>query len=116
MIIALVLVGIALLIVLGRLPVLAGALGELGRTIVAVLAVAPLAYLMGLPMPTALARIDSAAGALIPWAWAVNGFASVLAAPLAHMIGMTWGFSVAGGVGLLLYLVGAALFGRLPRA
>ncbi|MHC4064988.1 MAG: hypothetical protein ACYSUQ_04285 [Planctomycetota bacterium] len=38
-----------------------------------------------------------------------------LAAPLAHMIGMTWGFSVAGGLGLLLYLVAAALFGRLPR-
>ncbi|MHC4092115.1 MAG: hypothetical protein ACYSVY_17900 [Planctomycetota bacterium] len=115
MIIGLVLVGIALLIVLGRLPGLAGALGELGRTIVAVLAIAPLAYLMGLPMPTALARIDRAAGALIPWAWAVNGFASVLAAPLAHAIGMTWGFSLAGGLGLMLYLVAAALFRRLPR-
>ena len=67
-------------------------------------------------MPTALARIDRAAGALVPWAWAVNGFASVLAAPLAHAIGMTWGFGVAGTVGLLLYLVAAATFGRLPRA
>lgn len=112
----LVVVGAALLIGLGRLTGLAGPLGDLGRCLVAALAVAPLAYLMGLPMPTALARIDRAAGVLVPWAWAVNGFASVLAAPLAHAIGMTWGFGVAGTVGLLLYLGAAATFGRLPRA
>lgn len=49
------------------------------------LAVLPLSWSLGRPMPWGLRRLDSARP-LIPWAWGINGFASVLAAPLASLI------------------------------
>ncbi|MDP6380229.1 MAG: SAM-dependent methyltransferase, partial [Phycisphaerae bacterium] len=37
----------------------------------------PLAFFMGMPFPTALRQLDSGSRPLVPWAWGVNGFASV---------------------------------------
>ena len=91
-----------------------GSLPRMMRCAGALLAIAPLAYLMGFPMPAALARLDRHASSLVPWAWGVNGFASVLAAPLATAIGMSWGFQLSGGLGLLLYAVPMLLFSKLP--
>ena len=93
---------------------LAGGTQSLGRVAVAVAAIAPLAVLMGIPMPLALARVDRNAPLLFPWAWAVNGFASVMAAPLAMALGMTCGFHIAGGAALVLYVCAAAVYARLP--
>ncbi len=85
------------------------------RCLTAIAIVAPLALLMGMPMPLALARLDRNAPALLPWAWGINGFASVLAGPLATLIGMQWGFRFAGSAAVALYLLAALTFGRLPR-
>lgn len=97
-----------------RLVGTVGSLPPLARGAVSLLAVAPLGYLMGFPMPLALARLDRGATELLPWAWGINGFASVLAAPLATAIGMTWGFTIAGALAMVLYLVPAILFLKLP--
>ena len=80
------------------------------RVAVALAVLAPLGFLMGLAMPTALARLNRVAPVLIPWAWAVNGFASVLAAPLATAMGMAWGYSSAAAAAVGLYLIAAILF------
>lgn len=76
----------------------------------AILLVAPLAYLMGFPMAAGLSRLHSGNASLVAWAWAVNGFASVLAAPVATLIGMAWGFTPAALAALALYLIAAVLF------
>ena len=109
----LILVGVIELVAAGPLAKAVGALPFPVRCAAALLAIAPLGYLMGFPMPAALTRLDRGAPALIPWAWGVNGFASVLAAPAAMAIGMTWGYATAGVVALLLYLVPLAVFTRL---
>ncbi len=49
------------------------------------LGVAPLAWFLGRAMPWGLRQLDTARP-LIPWAWGVNGFASVLAAPAAVLL------------------------------
>ena len=87
-----------------------------GRILVAVVAIAPLGFLMGMPMPLALRCLQRRFPALLPWAWGVNGFASVLAPPLATAVAMTWGLHSAGMCALLLYGLAAVLFGRLARA
>jgi predicted membrane-bound spermidine synthase len=110
-----VLIGAVVLLILPRSAAIAGAWPLLARCLLALAAVAPVAYLMGFPMPLALQRLDRAAPVLIPWAWGVNGFASVLAAPLATLIGMTWGFHIAAALALLLYTTSAVLFGKLPE-
>ena len=115
MLIAVAAVGIVEILVI---EALAGALGSVPLTIrllVAAALTAPAGLLMGIPMPAALTRLHGGAALLVPWAWGVNGFASVLAAPTATMIAMTWGFHCVAAAALLLYLAAAWLYGRLPE-
>lgn len=77
------------------------------RILVVAAAVAPLGLLMGMPFPTALRWAGTEAGGLVPWAWAVNGGASVFGSALAVLVSMTWGFTATLLAGALAY--GAAL-------
>jgi hypothetical protein len=74
-----------------------------GRLAVAVLAVLPLGLLMGIPFPQGIAYLEQAAPRLIPWAWGINGCASVMAAILAAMGALTFGFSGVLVAGALAY-------------
>ena len=44
---------------------------------------------MGMPFPLKVRSLESADGILVPWAWVVNGLASVAGSVLA--IGLTMG-------------------------
>jgi hypothetical protein len=112
----LVMIAVVLLIAIGPLVSAAGALPTAVRCGIGLVMIAPLAFLMGFPMPLGLARLERAAPAALPWAWGINGFASVLASPLSMVLGMTWGFAVVGGVGVAMYAFAAVLFARLPQA
>jgi hypothetical protein len=74
--------------------------------------IAPLAFFMGMPFPLGLSRVWRAARDLVPWAWGVNGCASVLSAILATLIAMTFGFSTVVLTASLLYAAAAAVFHR----
>jgi hypothetical protein len=65
-----------------------------GRAAVAVIGLAPLGVLMGLPFPRGVAWLEDRAPSLIPWAWAVNGAASVVASVLAAILALSSGFTV----------------------
>lgn len=39
------------------------------RVVVVTALIAPLAFLMGMPFPIGMARLDATAPALLPWAW-----------------------------------------------
>jgi hypothetical protein len=75
------------------------------RLIVAVLSLGPLGFLLGLPLPGGIRLLEKGAPELIPWAWAVNGCASVLSSILAVMGAVTFGFSRVLAAGALAYLV-----------
>ncbi|HAD05085.1 MAG: hypothetical protein A2091_12600 [Desulfuromonadales bacterium GWD2_61_12] len=68
-------------------------LGELWRCVVAVLLLAPLGLLMGMPMPLGL-RLLHADGQLVPWSWGINSATSVLGAIVAVIVAMNFGFIV----------------------
>ena len=72
------------------------------------LIIAPLAFLMGIPFPTGMRLIDNK---IVPWAWAVNGSASVLSTVMAVFIALFVGYSAVLILAALLYLF-AALFLR----
>ncbi len=65
---------------------------------------------MGMPFPLGLARLAGRADALIPWAWGVNACASVIAAILATVLAIHFGFSVVVVLAVALYAVAAALW------
>jgi hypothetical protein len=59
--------------------------------------------LMGIPFPVGLRSLAGAAPERIAWAWAANGYASVVAAPLAALIAVEAGSRA-------LFLLAAALY------
>jgi hypothetical protein len=63
------------------------------RLLITVASLAPLGFLLGIPFPSGLAWLQQRAPTLIPWAWAVNGCASVLASVLAAILALSLGFS-----------------------
>lgn len=63
------------------------------RFVIAAVTIAPLALAMGHMFPLGLRQVGKTAPALVPWAWAVNGCASVVATVAAPLIAMHFGFS-----------------------
>jgi len=86
------------------------------RLIAVFIAILPLGVLMGMPFPIGLRLISGRNRESIPWAWAVNGCASVLGsiAPtiLAFQLGFTSVFLCAGAA----YLVNLAIVSLLEGA
>jgi spermidine synthase len=95
------------------LPALFRALAPLAdplKILLSLFLIAPLAFWMGMPFPLALARVKSRLPALVPWAWGVNGCASVLSAILATLLAVNLGFTPVVLIAVALYIGAAALF------
>jgi len=87
------------------------------RICVAALALAPIGLVLGAFLPTGIrtvAALSSFEKQYIAWAWAINGFFSVVASVLAIILSMTLGFQSVFILAFLIYLIGVAAFSRLP--
>jgi len=79
------------------------------RCFVSVFLLAPMAFLMGTPFPLGLLYLSKNTPQLVPWAWGVNGFASVTATSLSVCIAMSEGHTLVLMIGLGLYIAVAFL-------
>jgi len=79
------------------------------RIILAVLCPAPLAFVMGIPFPTALQAVHRKAEVLVAWSWGANGFASVIAAVVGTLLAISIGFTFLAIASLILYAAAAGL-------
>jgi MFS family permease len=77
---------------------------------ISMLLICPVAVLMGMPFPVAMSGLSEFAKPLIPWAWAINGCASVISAVLAALIAVQYGFTLVIALAVLLYVVAAVTF------
>ncbi len=75
----------------------------LAREAMVVVVLAPVSVALGMPFPLGLARTSH--GAMLPFAWAVNGAFSVVATPLANLIAMQGGLHWVLLAAALLYTV-----------
>ena len=82
---------------------------------VSVFLIAPLAFLMGMPFPLGLSLVSHRCPSWIPWAWGINGCASVISAILATLLAIHFGFVFVVFVAVLLYLLAAMLLREKPR-
>ncbi len=73
------------------------------RAALLVLAVAPVSVALGMPFPLGLQR--SGMGAMLPFAWAVNGAFSVVATPLANLLAVQGGLHWVLLAAALLYVI-----------
>jgi SAM-dependent methyltransferase len=83
-----------------------------GRIAATLALIAPLAFLMGMPFPLGLSRLANQAPADIPWAWGINGCASVLSALLAALLAVHLGFSAVLILAAALYAAAVLAWSR----
>ena len=79
------------------------------RVVVAVVLLAPFGVLLGTAMPIGLRRLAALEPGGVPWAWGINGIASVLASVVAVASAILWGFE------MTTLLAGACYAGALAH-
>jgi hypothetical protein len=85
------------------------------RSVATLLGIAPLAFAMGMPFALGLSRLARTAPAFVPWAWGLNGCASVVAAILAVLLAIAVGLRATLLIALALYLLAAWVWRARPR-
>jgi hypothetical protein len=80
-------------------------MGVFPRAVVAAALVIPFGIPLGMPFPLGIAALEKRAPQLIPWAWAANGFTTVVGSLLAPLLSMKLGFDATLAVGGGIYLV-----------
>lgn len=88
------------------------------RALIAMTLLAPLGVCLGVFMPTGLRVVSSLtthSREYAAWAWAVNGFFSVLGSVSATIFAMAWGFRLTLMFALTLYLVGVLCVTHIAR-
>jgi hypothetical protein len=85
------------------------------RCVVAALTIAPLAFALGHFFPLGLTRTAQTNPALVPWSWAVNGFASVAAAAITPLLAMQFGFALVVLAAIACYGLAGWFFRRMPQ-
>lgn len=76
-----------------------------GRILVSILLIMPLGILLGMPFPSGIQIMSKQAPALIPWAWGVNGFFTVIGSVIALMLSMMIGFQAVLWIAIAIYLI-----------
>jgi hypothetical protein len=103
-------VALIYLMILPALLASGTALPMIFKLLITLVLIAPLAFFMGMPFPLGLARLAEHAPEIIPWAWGINGCASVLSAILATIIAIHFGFQTVIGFAVMLYVLAVSLW------
>jgi spermidine synthase len=82
-----------------------------GRLVLTVVMVGSLSFFLGWPFPIGLRETSGRFPSLVPWAWGINGCASVIGAVLGKMISMSVGLRMTMLMAAALYLLSAIVFG-----
>jgi spermidine synthase len=80
------------LLVLGPIFAFGSGWPELAKIAVSVVMLAPIAFAMGIPFPSGLQLVSTRFDPLLPWAWGINGCASVVGALSASLCSVHLGF------------------------
>ena len=74
---------------------------------------APLAFCMGVPFPTVMQSLAERQEPMLPWAWGINGCASVVGALLASLLAVHAGFRWVVVAAVVLYGLAALAFWKM---
>ncbi|MBN2381859.1 hypothetical protein JXQ70_03165 [bacterium] len=81
------------------------------RIVISILLIFPLGLVMGMPFPIGITIVDRISKPLIPWVWAINGYATVIGSVLCTILALNFGFRAVVVIACTIYLVGfTALF------
>ena len=88
------------------------ALPMTGRILLAVLLIMPLGILLGMPFPSGIHLISQQSPVLIPWAWGVNGFFTVIGSVAALILSMMIGFQAVLWIAMVIYMISMFFIGK----
>lgn len=83
------------------------------RIVCSVGLIAPLGILMGMPFPLGISLVHRTSSELIPWAWGINGYATVVGSPLCLILAITVGFKFELLLAGVIYILGLVVISRL---
>ena len=86
------------------------------RVLLSMVVLAPLAICLGMPFPLGLRIVSSEAEVLVPWAWGVNGFFTVIGTVMALILAMSFGFRMVLVLGGAAYLLAWAAISQPRKA
>ena len=85
------------------------------RLAITVVMVGSLSFFLGWPFPIGLRETSGRYPSLVPWAWGINGCASVMGAVLGKMVSMSVGMRMTMWIAALLYVSSALAFRFILR-
>jgi spermidine synthase len=85
-------------------------LPDIARILISIILIAPLAFCLGMPFPIGLEQLARYAPEWLPWAWGINGCASVISAVLATLLAIHFGFNTVLIIAMILYVIAAISF------
>lgn len=77
------------------------------KILLSVALIAPLGFCMGIPFPFGLKQLSYLADELVPWAYGINGYASVLSSLIATCVAISSGFQTVILLAGMLYALAA---------
>jgi hypothetical protein len=86
------------------------------RIVITIILLAPVSFFMGMPFPIGLTRVSKSASGgptFIPWAWGINGCASVLSPIIGLLLAIHFGFDSVLILGGALYVTAGVMSRRL---
>lgn len=86
---------------------------DAGRITLSLALLAPLAFCMGIPFPAGLQLVSDRRPPLVPWAWGLNGAASVLGATAATLTAVHLGFRAVVVLSFAAYALAATVLSRM---
>jgi hypothetical protein len=85
------------------------------RAVVTAAVLAPLGLVMGAFFPLGIRIADDIHPDLVPWAWGINGCASVTGGVLAVVLALTYGFALVWTLSVVIYALGVAALLSMTR-
>jgi len=85
------------------------------RAALTMLVLMPLGFAMGMPFPLGMRVLRPEATAMVPWAWALNGWMSVVASLGTILVSRLAGYNQAFAVGLLAYAIALLVASKLEQ-
>lgn len=85
-------------------------LDTVARVLVSGLMIFPLGFFLGMPFPIGVLAIANRPRGAVAWAWGMNGLFTVAGGLMSVLVSIFFGFNVAIGFALALYMVAFAIF------
>lgn len=85
------------------------------RIAITAITLTPLSLLMGMPFSLGMRILRPEAAGIVPWAWALNGWMSVVASLSTVLISRLYGYTASFGIALGAYLLALALAHRMAK-